>query len=89
MKCTGRVTIRPSNEWGDQYNSHRQSVPQYVAHRSETHSILSRATPMLYVWRRKGGLEACYDMQITGRIVAQSRLMGKGEERHGNLAPPK
>jgi hypothetical protein len=44
---------------------------------------------MMYVWRGKGGLEAHYDMQITGRIIAQSRLMGKGEKRHGNLVAPK
>jgi hypothetical protein len=44
---------------------------------------------MLYVWRGKGRLEARYDMPITGRINAQIRLMGKGKERHGNLAAPK
>jgi hypothetical protein len=44
---------------------------------------------MLYVWRGKVGLDACCDMQITGRIIAQIILMGKGEERHGNLVAPK
>jgi hypothetical protein len=44
---------------------------------------------MLYVWRVKGGLDARYDMYITGRFTAQIRLMGKGEERHGNMAAPK
>jgi hypothetical protein len=44
---------------------------------------------MMYVWRGKGVLEARYDMHITGRIIAQSKLMGKGEERHGNLAAPR
>jgi hypothetical protein len=44
---------------------------------------------MLYVWREKGGTAAHYDMQITGRIIAQIRLMGKGKERRGNLAAPK
>jgi hypothetical protein len=44
---------------------------------------------MMYVSRGKGGLEARYDMQIIGRITAQSRLVVKGEERHGNLSAPK
>jgi hypothetical protein len=44
---------------------------------------------MMYVWRGKGGMEARCDMQITGRITAQSRLMGQGEERHGNMVAPK
>jgi hypothetical protein len=43
----------------------------------------------MYVWRGKGRLEARYDMQITGRIIVQCRLVGKGKERHGNLADPK
>jgi hypothetical protein len=44
---------------------------------------------MMYAWREKGGLDARYNMQITGRIIAQSRLKEKGEERHGNQAAPK
>jgi hypothetical protein len=44
---------------------------------------------MLYVWRGKLGLVARYDMQITGCITVQSIIMGKGEERHGNLEAPK